>query len=41
MEVKEIKIHDCHNNTTIFNLLRWVSYGDYKRVVESQQKSDV
>jgi septin family protein len=38
MNIEEMKIHDCSNNTTIFNTDKWVRYEDFQSKIESQQK---
>ena len=33
-EIQNLKVHDCHNNGTIFNTDKWIKAGDLREIVE-------
>jgi hypothetical protein len=36
--MKEVKIHDCRNNITIFNTERWVKHEDYQQLQKENEE---
>ena len=38
MSIEEIKIHNCNNNTTIFNTDDWIKNDDFIKFAKSKQQ---